>query len=183
MRANRILAACCLLVSALVSARPASARSPGRPERFSITLQAPYDRVLDVVREVCSDGVIHGAEQYESDQGIDGATAVGSSHAFPQWTGSGQALYKVRPRTIAPSHFEGSRDIGTLSLRYLVEPDGNTQTRLTIEAVFLEDNHHGRHPSQGTVEVAEFGEVAKRLKPAARQEPSRKVEAIAAAHH
>jgi hypothetical protein len=164
MNASRFHWARCLLACALVSTGAGSAAPRNQPERFSITLPAPYDRVLDVVREVCSDGVIHGVEQFESETGISGAAAVESSPAFPRWTGSGEAFYKARPKTLAPSHFEGSRDIGTVALRYIVEPAGPAQTRLTIEAVFVEDSRHGRHPSQGMAETAEFAEIAKRLK-------------------
>lgn len=161
MKANRFHVACGLLACALA---PGAAAARNRPERFSITLPAPYSRVIDVVREVCSDGVIHGTEQYQSETGIPGADAVDSSSAFGPWKGPGEALYKARRKAIAPSHFEDSRDIGTVTLRYIVEAAGPDQTRLTIDAVFVEDSRHGRHLSQGMVEVAEFGEIAKKLK-------------------
>jgi hypothetical protein len=163
-----------LLTCALVWAGSATAGSRSRPDRFTIALPDPYDRVLDAVRDVASDGVIHGSAQYESEKEITGASAVESSPAFARWTGSGEALYKARPKTIAPSHFEGSRDIGTVMLRFIVEPAGPAQTRITIDAVFVEDSGHGRHLSQGIVEIAEFGEIAKRLKRVAGGEPQQK---------
>lgn len=152
------------MACALVSVAAGTAGSRNRPERFTITLPAPYSRMIDVVREVCSDGVIRGTQQYDSETGITGADAVDSSSAFPPWKGPGEALYKVRRKALAPSHFENSRDIGTVALRYLVEAAGPDQTRLTIDAVFVEDSRHGRHLSQGMVEVAEFGEIARKLK-------------------
>ena len=158
MKTNRFFV-CCLMAGAL-----ASAASRSRSECFSIALPAPYDRVLEAIREVSSDAVIHGAAQYESETGIQGASAADSSPAFPQWTGSGVALFKIRSKTIAPTNFKGSRDVGTVTLRYVVEPIGPNETRLTIDAVFVEDSRHGRHPSQGMVEMAEFAEVAQKLK-------------------
>ena len=146
-----------------------------------MALPEPYERVLDAVRNVANDGVIHGSAQYESETEITGASAVDSSLAFARWTGSGEVLYKARLKTIAPSHFEGSRDIGTVTLRFIVERAGPEQTRLTIDAVFVEDSGHGRHLSQGMVEIAEFGEIAKRLKRGAGGEPQQKAAAEAGA--
>jgi hypothetical protein len=173
MNADRLRVASCLLVCALVSAGRGAAGSRGHAERFSIALPAPYERVLDAVRAVAKDGLIHGSAQYESEKEIAGASVVDSPDAFPRWTGPGAALYKARPKAIAPSNFEGSRDIGTVTLRFLVEPAGGGQTRLTIDAVFVEDSRHGRHPSKGMVEMAEFGEIAKRLKTAGVDAPQK----------
>jgi len=177
MKDNRASAAVCLTATALILTGTLTAVARSRPERFSITLPAPYSSVLDAAREVSFDGVIHGAGQYESDKDISGADAADSSGAYVPWNGTGEALYKTRPKTIAPSHFEGSRDIGTISLRYIVEPAGSGLTRVTIDAVFVEDNGHGRHLSQGMVEVAEFAEIAKRLKELRAAEAQRQAQA------
>jgi hypothetical protein len=126
----------------------------------------PYRAVVEAVRAVCADGVIRGTAQYESEASIDGAKESPSSGLFPPWTGSGAAFYKTRPGAIAPSHFAGSKDRGAVTVRYVVAPGPAGDTRVTIDAVFVEDTHHGRHPSQGFVEKAEFEEIAKRLKTA-----------------
>ena len=47
---------------------------------------------------------------------------------------------------------------------YIVEAGPDDRARLTIDAVFVEDSHHGRHVSKGFVERAEFAAVARRLK-------------------
>jgi hypothetical protein len=49
-------------------------------------------------------------------------------------------------------------------LRYVVEKAAANQTRISIEAVFVEDSRHGRHISEGMVEIAEYAEIAKKLK-------------------
>jgi hypothetical protein len=142
----------------------ALAGTPDPSAGLSTALPMPYAAVVEAVRAVCADGVIRGTAQYESDATIDGAKESPSSGLFPPWNGSGQAFYKTRPGAIAPSHFAGSRDRGAVTVRYVVAPGPAGDTRVTIDAVFVEDSHHGRHPSQGFVEKAEFEEIAKRLR-------------------
>jgi hypothetical protein len=131
---------------------------------LSTALPMPYAAVVEAVRAVCADGVIRGTAQYESEATLDGAKLSPSSTLFPQWAGTGEAFYKTRPGAIAPSHFAGSKDRGAVTVRYVVAPGPAGDTRVTIDAVFVEDTRHGRHPSQGFVEKAEFEEIAKRLK-------------------
>ena len=144
----------------------ALASTPDHSGGVSMALPDPYARVVEAVRSVCGDGVIHGSFQYESETAITGASESSSSPAFPQWKGSGEVFYKTRPGTISPAHFAGARDRGAVIVRYAVKPGPDGHARLTIDAVFVEDNHHGRHVSQGFVERAEFGEIAKLLKSA-----------------
>ena len=142
----------------------ALAGSPDQSAGLSIALQNPFATVVEAVRTVCADGLIRGTFQYESDAAISGAVEASSSLSFPRWAGSGQVFYKTRQGAIAPAHFKGSRDKGAVTVRYVVEPEPEGRARVTIDAVFVEDGHHGRHPSQGFVETAEFGEIAKQLK-------------------
>jgi hypothetical protein len=142
----------------------ARAGTPDHSAGLSTALPMPYATVVEAVRAVCADGVIRGTAQYESEATIDGAKESPSPGSFPPWTGSGVAFYKSRPGAIAPSHFAGSKDKGAVTVRYVVAPGPAGDTRVTIDAVFVEDTHHGRHPSQGFVEKAEYEEIAKRLK-------------------
>ena len=142
----------------------ALAGTPDHSAGLSTALPMPYATVVEAVRAVCADGVIRGTAQYESEATLDGAKESPSSGLFPQWTGSGEAFYKTRPGAIAPSHFAGSKDRGAITVRYVVAPGPAGDTRVTIDAVFVEDTHHGRHPSQGFVEKAEYEEISKRLK-------------------
>ncbi len=158
------------------------------PEGFSINLPVAYGRLAEVMREVCGDGIVHGTFQYEHDTEITGAAAATRSDSFPAWKGAGEVCYKVRSQAIAPAHFVASNDVGTITVRFVVAPAGPEQAHISIDAVFVEDNHHGRHPSQGLVETSEFREVAKQLKALAdaesraqadieRQEQSKRAEA------
>ena len=142
----------------------ASAHVRTKPEGFYITLPVAYATVLDVVREVCSDGLIHGTFEYEKETSIAGAAAASSSNSFPEWSGNGQVLYKIRDEAISPAHFAGSNDRGTVTVRYVVEPVSTSQTHISIDAVFVENNHHHRHLSEGLVETAEFRQIAQKLK-------------------
>jgi hypothetical protein len=134
------------------------------PEGFSINLPVSYERLAEVTHEVCGDGIVHGTFQYEHEKGIAGADTATGSAAFPPWTGSGDLCYKVRAQAIAPAHFVASNDVGTITVRYLVERVDDLHTHIAIDAVFVEDGHRRRHLSKGLVETSEFREIATRLK-------------------
>jgi hypothetical protein len=153
-----------LLVLGVATGLLALAGTADHSAGLSTALPMPYEAVVEAVRAVCADGVIRGTAQYESDATLDGAKESPSSALFPPWTGSGAAFYKTRPGAIAPSHFAGSKDRGAVTVRYVVATGPDGDTRVTIDAVFVEDTHHGRHPSLGFVEKAEYQEIAKRLK-------------------
>jgi hypothetical protein len=130
---------------------------------LSVTVPADYASVLKTVRAVCADGVIRGTSEYDSEETLGGATESATTPLYPRWEGPGEAFYKTRGGAIAPSHFKGSRDRGAVAVRYVVDRAASGQTRLVINAVYVEDSHHGLHLSQGTVEKAEFDEIVKRL--------------------
>jgi hypothetical protein len=153
-----------LVLGVVTSLLALAAGTANHSAGLSTALPMPYRAVVEAVRAVCADGVIRGTAQYESDATIDGAKESPSSALFPPWTGSGAVFYKTRPGAIAPSHFAGSRDRGAVTVRYVVATGPAGDTRVTIDAVFVEDSRHGRHPSQGFVEKAEFEEIANRLK-------------------
>jgi hypothetical protein len=180
----------------------ALAGTPDRSGGLSTSLAAPYAAVLEAVRGVSGDGVIRGTTQYENEAVIGGAKESPASALFPRSAADGEAFYKVRAGAIAPSHFAGSKDRGAVAVRYVVTRGQAGETRVTIDAVFVEDSHHGRHLSQGFVERAELEEIAKLLKnspvlgkepapksgelaqgkPAATAEPDRPVPAAAEGH-
>ena len=180
----------------------ALAGAPDRSGGISTALAAPYAAVVEAVRGVSGDGVIRGTAQYENEAVISGAKESQASALFPRSAGDGEAFYKVRAGAIAPSHFAGSEDRGAVAVRYVVAREQAGETRVTIDAVFVEDSHHGRHLSQGFVERAELEEIAKLLgdsgalgkeperksgelaqaKPSATAEPDRPVPAVAEGH-
>jgi hypothetical protein len=142
----------------------ARAAAADKSASVSIAIPVPYTTVVDAVRAVCADGVIRGTSQYESESTLSGAKQVDSSTSFAPWAGSGEAFYKTRPGAVSPTHFAGSKDMGAVTVRYVVGPAPGGSVNVRVDAVFVENSHHGRHPSQGFVERAEFGEIAKQLK-------------------
>jgi len=132
-------------------------------ESFVIELPAPEADVLKAVREVASDETVHGTLEYEKEPVLNGAEPAKSSDYYGPWKGPGQALYKVRTKTVAPRHFKQSNDVGTITIRYVVQEINEKSTRLQIDAVFVEDGRRTVHPSDGSVETSEFKEIKDQL--------------------
>ena len=134
------------------------------PQTLTIVLPAPYDDVLQAAGEVAADGMVRGAAEYAKETSLVGAQAGDPGHFFDSWNGPGKALYKTRADVVSPSHFVGSNDSGTVTVRYLVQAVDAGSTRITIDAVFVESARHHRHLSDGAVEVTELGEIQQRLR-------------------
>jgi hypothetical protein len=126
---------------------------------FAIDLTIPEDEVLDAVEQIVEDGIIQGSKEYNKDQYIESAVAANSSELFSKWTGPGKVFYKVRKQVLAPLNFKESQDQGTMAVRYVVEAKGPAITGLRIDAVFVEDFQHTVHPSNGSVESAEYKDI------------------------
>jgi len=122
-------------------------------------LSATLDDVLQALQDVLHDQIIHGTYMYEKDKTLTGAAAVDSTPLFEPWHGEGKVFYKVRTAVIAPRHFQDSADRGTIAVRYIVSSVNSEKTRVHIDAIFMEDTHHGNHPSDGTVEASELREI------------------------
>jgi len=131
---------------------------------FTIDVDKPFDRVVGVVEDVARGGVIRGTFEYAGDEQLEGAKFSETSKLFSAWDGGGKIFYKFRERTLAPKHFIETNDVGTVAVRYVVQNNGPSSTRLTIDAVFVENGGHHSHPSDGYVETCEFAEIGKRLK-------------------
>lgn len=147
-----------------LSLSAASHKAEHYGDGFSIDLDEPYDRVLQVLKSVSEDGVIRGSSEYRGTAELYGAVPGTSSKAFHTPPAPGTVLYKVRTNTLAPEHFFQSNDVGTVTVRYVVKALGPKSTRLTIDAIFQEDSHHHYHPSDGTVENAEFLAISDEIK-------------------
>jgi hypothetical protein len=148
-------------------------------EELSVDMEATYDRLAKVVQEVCEDATIRGTWQYKGTTELDAATASKSARGFEPWKGQGVVLYKVRTGALAPEHFYESADQGTVAVRYIVEPAGANLSHLRIQAVFVPDDGHRLHPSDGAVENAEFAEISRKLQEQDDQERKKKEEAAA----
>jgi len=132
-------------------------------ESFVIELPAPESDVLKAVREIADDETIHGTRVYEKEPVLNGAQSADTSDYYGRWQGPGRALYKVRENTLSPRHFKDSNDIGTITIRYVVQGINEKNTKLQIDAVFVEDGRRKVHPSDGTVETSEFKEIQDHL--------------------
>lgn len=148
---------------------------------FAIDLDEPYDKVLQVVKNVSEDGVVRGSSEYKGMAELYGAAPGTSSKAFRNPPVEGTVIYKVRAQTLAPEHFLDSNDVGTVTVRYVVRSLGSKSTHLAIDAIFQEDSHHHYHPSDGTVENAEFLAIADEIKDINDKEAKDKQEAEYAA--
>lgn len=145
-----------------LSAREKNAASYG--EGFIINVPFPENEVVQVVREVVQNGIIRGSKEYNKDEYISGAAAVESTKAFPEKIEEGgKIFYKVRLRAIDPRNFKDGNDVGTLAVRYFVKAQDDKHTILRIDARFVEDFRHVVHPSNGSVETAEYKDIHDQL--------------------
>ncbi len=119
--------------------------------------------VEQVVQDVAQNGIIRGTKEYNKDEYVGGAKAADSTHAFPPWTGAGKVFYKVRLQALDPRNFKDGGDVGTLAVRYVLQPQGNKNTVLRIDAVFVEDFRHTVHASNGSVESSEYKDIKDHL--------------------
>jgi hypothetical protein len=115
--------------------------------------------VTKAVQEVVENGIIRGTKEYNKDEYVTGAVAVPSSPLFPTWTEDGRIFYKVRLHALDPRNFKQSGDVGTLAVRYIVLGQGEKNTVLRIDAVFVEEFRHTSHPSNGSVESSEYKDI------------------------
>ena len=131
---------------------------------FAIELAASESDILQVVKSVAADPVVRGTYVYEREKTLTGALPAESSAFFGPWRGAGHVFYKVLTGALAPRHFVESTDVGTITVRYVVEPVNASRTRLRIDAVFVEDGRRKAHASDGSVETSEFKEIQERLR-------------------
>ena len=118
--------------------------------------------VTQVVQDVIQDGIIRGTKEYNKDEYVMGATAVSTTRVFPEKI-DGKVFYKVRLKALDPRNFRDSGDSGTLAVRYVIQPQGSDHTVLRIDARFVEDFRRISHPSNGSVESAEYKDIHDRL--------------------
>lgn len=140
------------------------------PTPFTIDLTASSGDVAKAVSAVVQDTVIHGSQVYERESTLDGATQETASSYFGTYKGDGQVFYKLLRGALAPRHFKNSADIGTIHIRYVIEPVAASRTHLEITAVFVEDGTNRVHLSDTSVETAEFAEVQAHLVSIQREE-------------
>jgi hypothetical protein len=128
-----------------------------------INVPFPADQVAQVVGDVAQNGIIRGTKEYNKDEYVSGAISVSSTRLFPKWPGQGQVFYKEREHALDPRNFKDSGDVGTLIVRYVVQPQGDKHSILQINSIFVEDFRRTVHPSNGSVEGAEYKDIHDRL--------------------
>jgi len=124
-----------------------------------VNVPMPEVEVAQAVEEVSQNGIIRGTKEYNKDEYLSGAAPATSSRLFPAWTDGGKVLYKVRMHALDPRNFKDAGDVGTLAVRYIVQPQGDKNTVLRIDAVFVEDFRHTAHASNGSVESSEYKDI------------------------
>jgi hypothetical protein len=155
-----------VLLTLAFIAQPAHARNKDKVdygEGLIVNIPLPESEVEQVVRDVAQNGIIRGTKEYNKDQFVAGAISADSSEVFPSWTEGGKVIYKVRMHALDPVNFKDSNDVGTLAVRYVVQPQGEKNTLLRIDALFQEDFRRSLHASNGSVETSEYKDINEHL--------------------
>jgi hypothetical protein len=128
-----------------------------------VNVPYPEAEVAQVVQDVAQNTIIRGTKEYNKDEFVSGAVEAKSTPVFTAWTENGKVFYKVRKQALNPINFKNSNDVGTLAVRYIVQPQGDKNTVLRLDAIFVEDFRHGIHQSNGSVESSEYKDIQDRL--------------------
>lgn len=151
-----------LLPLILLAALPLAGRGKDKlsyGEGLIINVPFPVSEVEQVVQDVAQNGIIRGTKEYNKDEYVGGATAASSSRVFAAWNEGGKVFYKVRENAIDPRNFKDGGDVGTLVVRYVLQPQGDKNTVLRIDALFQESFRKTVHQSDGSVESAEYKDI------------------------
>jgi hypothetical protein len=132
-------------------------------EGLIVNIPLAASEVEQVVTDISQNGLIRGSKEYNKDEFISGARPSSSSAVFPSWNEGGKVFYKIREGAIDPRNFKDGGDVGTLAVRYVVQPQGDKNTVLRIDALFKEDFRHTVHQSDGSVESAEYKDIQEHL--------------------
>jgi hypothetical protein len=154
------------LMLVLAAALPSAARKKDTVaygEGLIINIPLPEPEVARVVADIAANGIIRGTKEYNKDEFVNGAQPATFSAVFPEWKQGGEVFYKVRTGALDPRGFKDSNDIGTLAVRYVVQPQGAKNTVLRIDALFKEDFRRVVHPSDGSVESNEYRDIQDHL--------------------
>jgi hypothetical protein len=160
----------CFLIANCAPSVQARQKKSDVPEGFEIYLKVPEATVITAVKSVIEEDAIQGTWIYDTDKVITGAVSETSSDYYGQYKGNGHVYYKVLHNALAPRHFKDAADVGTLTVRYVVEGVGPAKTRVQIDAAFVEDGNHKVHASDTTVETSEFAEVQSHIVEIQKQE-------------
>ena len=128
-----------------------------------VNIPTPIAEVTEAVSDVANNGIIRGTKEYNKDEYISGAVLATSTPVFPAWKDAGKVFYKVRKAALNPWNFKDSSDVGTVAVRYVVQPQGEKNSILRIDALYVEDFRHAVHQSNGSVETSEYKDIQDHL--------------------
>ena len=162
----------CLVLAVMVGG--AAIPSQGRNKKdylqygagLIVNVPMPEREVEQAVEDVAQNSIIRGTKEYNKDEYIAGAVQATSTSVFPAWTEEGKVFYKVREQTLDPRNFRDTSGLGTLAVRYVVQPQGFQNTVLRIDAVFVDEFRHSIHQSNGSVEGSEYKAIHDHLEEA-----------------
>ena len=163
LRVKTVLAVFVVWFAVTVASSAGAAREKSTPETYgaglSVRVPVSEQELLQAVEDVADDGIIQGTKEYNKDEYVSGAVIADHTPVFDKWSGQGRVFYKVRKNALDPRNFKDTNDAGTLAVRYVVQHAGDKSTILKIDAVFLDDLHLRIHPSNGSVEAAEYKDI------------------------
>ena len=125
-------------------------------------LEAPESDVLAAVQQVSQDQIVHGTYSYEKEHILYGAHGAQAAHVLGRGT-SAKVFYKVAGNVLSPRYFKDTGDIGTISIRYVVQSVDANATTVQIDAIYV-DARNVRHVSLGNVEASEFSAIQQHLR-------------------
>jgi hypothetical protein len=160
--ASRAACGLIMILLLLAVARPLAGRDKEKisyGEGLIVNIPMREAEVEQVVEDVAQNGIIRGTKEYNKDEFVSGAKAATSSAVFAAWTEGGKVFFKVREQAIDPRGFKDGGDVGTLVVRYVLQPQGERNTVLRINALFEESFRKTVHPSNGAVETAEYKDI------------------------
>jgi hypothetical protein len=156
--------AACLVLALLSLAGTGIAKDHAEDiSKLTVRVEAPPADVLEAVKEVTQDQIIHGTYSYEKERILYGAHSAQEAHVFGVWKQQGAAFYKVADKVLSPRYFKDSEDIGTITVRYVVQDAGPTSAIVQIDAVFV-DARNVHHSSLGNVESSEYAAIQERIR-------------------
>jgi hypothetical protein len=151
-----------LLAAGYAAAFPKS-NSPDEAPKLMFRLEAPEADALAAVQQVSQDQIVHGTYSYEKEHILYGAHSAEGARVFGTWKGPGKVFYKVAGNVLSPRYFKDTGDIGTISIRYVVQSVDANATTVQIDALYV-DARNVKHVSLGNVEASEFSAIQQHLR-------------------
>jgi hypothetical protein len=159
-----VLQACFILIFTVASVVTLLATPHADPAHtLVVRIDAPQSDVVKAVEQVSQDQIVHGTYSYEKERILYGAHGADSARVFGVWKGPGKAFYKVADKVLSPRFFKDTGDIGTISVRYVVQEIEPGAATVQIDAIFV-DARNVKHASLGEVESGEYAAIQQHLK-------------------